>query len=130
MLRTLFKSLLNVKERVEIPLPGATGIATVYNLQSATKTRMLEDVEGAPPLPRGDGVVCVAFRCDSFAAAGDLGYRGVRGAIGIGYRFTEYKRTLPPAPSKGLPGFIVNSKGLLKFKAKVLAVVLLMMEPS
>jgi hypothetical protein len=32
-----------------------------------------------------------------------------------------YKRTLPPAPSSGWFGFIVNSKGLLEFKAKVLA---------
>jgi hypothetical protein len=32
---------------------------------------------------------------------GDLGYRGVRGAVGLGHRFTVYKWTLPPAPSRG-----------------------------
>jgi hypothetical protein len=31
----------------------------------------------------------------AFAAAGDLGYRGIRGAVGLGYRFTVYKRTRP-----------------------------------
>jgi hypothetical protein len=52
---------------------------------------------------------------------GDLGHRGVRGAVGLGCRFT-YKRTLPPAPSSGWFCFIANSWGSLKFKAKVLPV--------
>jgi hypothetical protein len=31
----------------------------------------------------------------------DLGYRGISGAVALGYRFTVYKRTLPPASSWG-----------------------------
>jgi hypothetical protein len=52
------------------------------------------------------------------APAGDLEYRGRRGAVGVGYSFTVCKRTLPPAPSRGWFGFIVNSKGKI-LKAKV-----------
>jgi hypothetical protein len=51
--------------------------------------------------------------------SGDLGYSGTRDAVGLGYRFTVYKRTLPRAPSRWF-GFIANSRGLLKLKAMVL----------
>lgn len=47
----------------------SAAVAEVYNLQSATRTRTLEDVEGAPPLPRGDSVACVAFSADGASAA-------------------------------------------------------------
>ena len=48
----------------------------------------------------------------------DTGGYGAR--VGLGYRCTVYKRTLPPAASRGWFGFIINSKGFVKFKAKVL----------
>lgn len=54
----------------ELPAVSASAaVAEVYNLQSATRTRTLEDVEGAPPLPRGDNVTCVAFSADGASAA-------------------------------------------------------------
>jgi hypothetical protein len=40
------------------------------------------------------------------------GYRGERCAVGLGYRFTAYKRTLPPAPSRGCGSVLM----LMKFK--------------
>jgi hypothetical protein len=44
-------------------------------------------------------------RFTGVSPTGDLGYRGVRGAVGLGHRFTVYKRTLPPAPSRGVVRF-------------------------
>jgi hypothetical protein len=50
--------------------------------------------------------------CTLFTAATRAGERetwGRRGAVGLGYRFTVYKRTLPPTrPQVGGLGFFVN----------------------
>jgi hypothetical protein len=62
----------------------------------------------------------VRFRRYRFSPTGDLGYSGTRGAVGLGHTLTVYKRTLPPAPSSGWFGFIVNSKEFFKLEAKVL----------
>jgi hypothetical protein len=66
---------------------------------------------GQVRLCRGRFSLPVHYRC----TAGDLGYREIRGALGLGYRFTGYKRTLPPAPSREWFGFIVKtqSKGVI-----------------
>jgi hypothetical protein len=40
-----------------------------------------------------------------------VGHRGIRGAVGKDTG-PLYKRTQPPAPSRGWAGFVVNSKGL------------------
>jgi hypothetical protein len=53
----------------------------------------------------------VRFCRGLFPPTGDLGSRGVRGAVGLGYRFTVYKRTLPRAPSGGGSVLLLALKG-------------------
>ena len=52
-----------------------------------------------------------------FSVPVKLGYKGDKGRGRVGYRFTVYKRTLPPAPSRGwvllLIIRVVNKKLLL-----------------
>ena len=53
----------------------------------------------------------VRFRRHRFSLPGDLEYRGRRGAVGLGYRFTVYAD--PATSSRGWLGFIVSYKGQL-----------------
>jgi hypothetical protein len=52
--------------------------------------------------------------------SGDLGHRGVRGAAGLGYRFHCLSGPCHLPPVGGWFGFIVDSRGSCKSKAKVL----------
>jgi hypothetical protein len=70
--------------------------------------------ERFPEGPEGWG----RYRC---SLPGGLGYRGVRGAGRVRiYRFTVSSGPCHPPQVGEWFGFIVNSKGLLQFKAKVL----------
>jgi hypothetical protein len=72
------------------------------------------------------GLNQVRLRRGRFSPPADLGYRGTRGAVGLGYRFTVYKRTLPPAQVVGGGSVVLLIyKRLLKFEAKRCCPVLL-----
>jgi hypothetical protein len=57
----------------------------------------------------GEQVRCCRYR---LPPSGDLGYSGARGAVGLGYRSTVYKRTLPPAPSRVVLFVILKGKSV------------------
>ena len=63
----------------------------------------------------GGWVLQVRFCRYRFPLPVHLGYKGIRGAVGLGVRIQVHCIS---GPKWGGLGFIVNSKGLLKFKAK------------
>jgi hypothetical protein len=110
----------------DLPKPVTSRFATVFRCESSLCT--LSGVSLAAPAD-GSNLTGLAGR-EQLAAAQRVWLdpvrallrtgEGGRRAVGLGYTFTGFKRTLHPPQVGGWFGLIVNSKGLLQFKAKVL----------